>query len=320
MTMENLDNVFDEELNLTDVELEQPIIDEETAEQIDIFSNPQEPKIEEPSILDDLLKLRGINDRKITILDENEEEKIINFSDLSKEDQLEILSQNDNSIENFLDDTEIEVINHLRQNNLSMADFLEQYRASILNEIGYTGQESYDIDNYDDKEIFLLDLKNKFDLTEDELALELEKELKNPDLFTKKTSKLREEYKKLEDEIKIQRQNEYEATQQKQYNEFATTMNNISQNIEDFHGIYLEEPEKIETLKYLLELDDSGMSKFSIDLNTPEKLYEAAWYLRYGKEAFKAIEDAYEEEIKKLKQDKQKVTRKPNEVKNINDL
>ena len=53
-----------------------------------------------------------------------------------------------------------------------------------------------------------------------------------------------------------------------------------------------------------MDIDESGVSEFSKTLNDPKKLYEAAWFLRYGKESFDALKNAYESEIAKLKKDK----------------
>ena len=88
----------------------------------------------------------------------------------------------------------------------------------------------------------------------------------------------------------------------------------------------LEDDEKNEVLSFLLDQDENGASQFYKTLSDPNKLYEAAWFLRYGKESFDALKNAYESEIAKLKkQDKPTVVRKPksgdtNKEKNIHDL
>ena len=272
-------------------------------------------------MLDEFLKAKGISDNKITIIDENKEEKEVSFYDLTQEEQLEILNSQEATSNEDLDDSEIELINQLRANNMSIEDYLAQFRESVLAEV-QQAEPSYDIDAYDDHELFLLDLKNKYDLTDTELQAELEKELANEELFTKKVTKLREEYKQLEDQIKLDEQAKLEADNEDNYNQFANTMVDIATNTTDFHGMFLEDTEKQETLSYLLEMDDTGLSRFSKDLNNPEKLYEAAWYLRYGKEAFEALENAYEAEINKLKKDKPSVVvqSSKNKITDINDL
>lgn len=66
-------------------------------------------------------------------------------------------------------------------------------------------------------------------------------------------------------------------------------------------GILLEDEEKNNILSYLAELDENGVSAFYKELNNPQRLYEAAWFLRYGKEAFDTLINAYESEIAKYK-------------------
>ena len=317
MIMEGFDDYLEEDLKLDEPIVDTPIETEYTQKTDDnIFDESPDNVQTNNSVLDDFLRERGIVDSKVKILDENDQELEVNFYDLSREEQLEILSLTEPTVENDLDDSEIDLLNHLRSNNLSVEDFLAQYREAILAEAQIPSEPSYDIDAYDDHELFLLDLKNKYDLTDEELQSELEKELTNEELFTKKVTKLRAEYKQLEDQYKANQQAEFEAQRNEQYNQFANTMVDVATNVSDYHGVFLEDNEKSETLSYLLDLDDAGTSQFYKDLNDPQKLYEAAWYLRYGAEAFRALENAYEAEIAKLKkEDKPRVVVRNSEKK-----
>lgn len=277
------------------------------------------------TLIDEFLKSRGVENTTIKILDEQEQEKEVNFYDLTKEEQLEILNSSDPVDDENLEDSEIELLNLIRTNNLTPEEFLNQYKESIIAEMQQGQEPSYEIDNYDDNELFLLDLKNKYDLTDEELQAELEKELSNPELFAKKTGKLRSEYKESEDQYNAAEAKQIENNRINEYNQFVDVMDKVATNVEDFHGVYLEDFEKSETLSYLLELDEAGVSKFSKELNDPKKLFEAAWYLRYGKEAFLALENAYEVEIAKLKnvtKDKPRVVVQDSkkQIKNINEL
>lgn len=198
-------------------------------------------------------------------------------------------------------------MNELKKNNLTFDSFLELYKQQIIDEISQ--QETtvnYDIDSYSDEELFLLDLKNRYDLDDDELQKELEKELEDKDKFSKKVGKIREEYKELEDKEKASQKAEFEQKQKQEYDNFVNEMVGIAGNISEFHGLELEDSEKNETLSYLLDLDNTGTSKFYRELNTPEKLFEIAWYLKYGKDAFKVVSEAYEAEIARLKGEKDK--------------
>lgn len=326
--MDNLDDVFSseglEDFNDIDfgedTQADLKVVNEEDS---DFFNSDDEDysPTQSVSVMDKFLQSKGFVDSKVKIIDENDEEVEVNFSDLTEEEQLDILnsfSTNNNSALNLLEDEQA-LIAELRNNNLTMNQFLELYKQSIIEEAGIQPEASYDIDQYDDKELFLLDLKNKYDLSDEELQLELEKELQNEELFNKKIAKVREEYKELEEQYKASQQAEFEKQQQQQYQDFVYQMTDIAEKVSDFHGLELEDTEKNETLSYLLELDENGMSQFYKDLNSPEKLYEVAWYLKYGKDAFKVIEDAYEAELAKLKTkaDKPRVVRQVNNENNF---
>lgn len=301
MNMDGFEDYLEDDLGLDEVTPVEELNEEPLVIEDNIFGENPVDNTPTRTVLDELLAAKGITDSMVTIVDENEQEKEVNFYDLSREEQLEILSMTEAPANEELDGSEIDLINHLRTNNLSVDEFLNQYRDAILAEAQQLAEPTYDIDAYDDQELFLLDLKEKYDLTDEELQTELEKELANTDLFTKKVTKLRTEYKQLEDQYNAQQQAEFENQRQEQYNQFSNTMVGIADGVEDFHGVFLEDNEKTETLSYLLDLDEAGTSQFSKDLNNPQKLYEAAWYMRYGAEAFRALENAYEAEIAKLK-------------------
>lgn len=303
MTMNELNDLFDDELQLdlkTDTDPEP--VDNNTDD--DLFSEESvEKEITGNPVLDNLLKARGITDGKIKIIDEDESETEVNFSDLSVEEQLEILKDPTSVENNDLDESEVELLNFIREKNLSVEDFLELYKQEIIASLEESTTHNYEIDAYDDSELFMLDLKNKYDLTDEELEKELEKELKDETLFKKKVDVLRAEYKQLEDEQKEAQKLEFEQKQQEEYNKFAERMVNIAVETPEFYGIELEDEEKNEVLSFLLDIDESGVSEFSKTLNDPKKLYEAAWFLRYGKESFDALKNAYESEIAKIKKD-----------------
>jgi len=322
--MNELDDIFDDELNLEDLPDSGTDIIEPVSVEEDLFGEPTELIKEDNSILTELLKAKGITNSEITIIDEKGVEQKVNFNDLSKEEQLEILNPIAEPEDNNLDDSEIDLINRLRENNWTVEDFLENYKQSIIDSLGNTSDQNYDIDAYDDQELFLLDLKNKYDLTDEELVKELDKELQDENLFKKKVDILRAEYKQLEDQYKETQKQEFAQQQEEQYNRFSETMVNVALETPEFYGIELEDDEKNEVLSFLLDLDDNGTSTFYKTLNDPKKLYEAAWFLRYGKESFDALKNAYETEIAKLKKpdNKPTVVHKNNErkINSIHDL
>lgn len=298
--MDELDDLFNEELNLDKIPETIEVTPEIDISDDNFFGTEENISQSNNSILDEYLKSKGIENATISIIDENEEEQHVSFYDLSKEEQLEILNSSNEETPD-LDDSEYELLNHLRSNNLSVNDFLENYKQSIIDSLNVDSVQNYEIDAYDDQELFLLDLKEKYDLTDEELAKELEKELQDEVLFKKKADILRTEYKQLEDQYNEAQEQEQAEQKQQQYDQFSEQMIDVALKTPEFYGIELEDDEKNEVLSFLLDLDDKGTSDFYKTLNDPKKLYEAAWFLRYGKESFDALKNAYESEISRLK-------------------
>ena len=294
MIMEEFDDLFDDNLEPSDDIIDDQII--KSNDNDDFFESSSKNKTS--LFIDDLLSIKGITDGKIKVIKEDQSEEEIDFYSLSKEEQLEILNSSDLDHDYELEDDEIELINELRSKGVSWKDYLEQIKSSVT-----PIEASYEIDSFDDQELFLLDLKHKYDLTNEELEKELEKELQDENLFKKKIDKIRAEYKELEDQQKQIQQAEFEASQKQRYEDFANTMVDVATKTSEFHGIELEDNEKNEVLSFILDLDENGTSNFYKTLNNPTKLYEAAWFLKYGKDAFNALSGAYEAEINKLKKD-----------------
>lgn len=325
--MENLDDIFDGgDLGLGEEVVDNVVLENEMSGDMGIFEEDNTNDTTN-SILDEFLKLKGIENNKVTILEEDNTEKEVNFYELSKEEQLDLLNLSENDPNIDLDDAEIELLNSIRSKNLSVSDFLESYKNEILQSAAEGNQpdtESYEIDSYDDQELYLLDLKNKYDLTDEELIKELEKELQDEDLFKKKTDVLRSEYKTLEDNYKETQLQEANKEKEANYNQFVDQMVDIAIKTPDFYGIDLDDDEKNEVLTSILELDENGASAFYKSISNPKELYRVAWFQRYGEEAFNVLKAAYEEEINNLKKDNSKskpVVIKPGkEVNTIYDL
>jgi hypothetical protein len=316
--MFDIDDDFEDGLELK----QGPIIEENN--DYDFLEDTEEEIINsgDRGVIDILLEENGIKDGKIKMINEQEEEIEVDFYDLSKEEQLEIL-KSFNTAPETQEVAPNDFLAYLEKNNLTVDQYLELYKEQIVKELEGKKEPNYEIDNYDDHELFLLDLKSKYDLTDEELVAELERELKNEALFNKKVAALRTEYKALEDQYNEAQQLEKQQKFQQEYDLFADTLVDIAVKTPELHGIELEDTEKNQVLSFLLDLDDKGVSGFYKELSNPAKLYEAAWFLRYGKEAFEAVKNAYEAEINRIKKDKGQVvvTRpKKNNTSSIYDL
>lgn len=293
---DDLGDIFTEQPQIPPVDIPQ------IEEKFDLFEGTTSNTTQNDLILE-MLKVKGINDPKqITILGENDEEQIVDFDTLTKEEQLQILNSYDEVTSNNLPEKS-EVEKYLEENNMTFDEFLNAYKEQILSENG-SPLQNYSVDSYTDEELFMLDFKSKYDdlgLSDDELQKELDKELANTELFKKKIDKIRSDYKTSEDAYKEQQQVEYDKENQQRYEDFSESMLNVAMETPELYNIELEDEEKNATLSYLLDLDENGVSDFSKALNDPKKLYEAAWFLKYGKDVFDTIKTHYESEITKLK-------------------
>jgi len=325
--MDELDNSFGDIFSPeTNLETAQTNESSNVFKDDEFFNDNSGTEISNPtvSVLDEYLINNGVKDTKITVVDENNIEKEVGFYDLSKEEQLDVLNSfKTNDI--VLQEEEENLIKFLREKNMSLESYLKTYEDQVSAKLQESIQQSYDIDAYDDNELYLLDLKQKYDLSEEELKIELEKGLQDEELFKKKVTALRKEYKGLEDQYKESLAHEERVKQEEQFNQFQNKMVDVALKTPDFYGIELEDTEKDEILSFLLDVDDKGVTDFAKSLNDPEKLYEIAWFSRYGKESIDALKNVYESEINRLREEiskKEKVTKvtENKEVKTINDL
>ena len=307
MFMNELEELEDDFLGDLGLNSDSTVIDPTDNQDLNLILEDY-PTNKDNSLVDELLKSKGIKDNKIVILKEDNSEELVNFNDLSKQEQLEILSSG--STDTSLSKEELDFIEDLKSKNLTIDQYLLNYKENILSELRNYQDQTYDIDSYDDNELFLYDLKAKYDLSDEELSAELEKELQNESIFKKKVDKLRVEYKQLEDQYRQNQIQELEREKEAQYNEFSDSMVNIAIKTPDFYGIELDENEKEEVLSHILDLDENGVSDFYKSLNNPTKLYELAWFSRYGKEAFEYLKNAYETEIAKIKKDAPRLVKK----------
>ena len=254
-----------------------------------------ENNTENSELISNLLAQRGITDAsKIRIEDEDGNIQELDFNSLPIEEQLEILQQDSPE----LDDSEIETINYLRENGIGIQELIEYHRNQAIQEYLQAQQTNYTVDNLSDEELYKLDIASRYEeLSEEELEIELQKELNNPDLFKKKIDKLREVYKQEE----IAEQNELakqaELEEEQNYQTLVDSMIEVAQGTNELFDLELEDEDKEEVLQFLLSKDINGQSEFVKLLNDPNALFQLAWFATKGQEAFNTIHDYYKKEI-----------------------
>lgn len=258
---------------------------------------------QEDSVVNKILEQKGIDPNAIKIEDENGEEIVVPFNELSADEQSSILEElYSTTAEDELNDDEIEVVNFLRENDFKLEDAIEHWkRQGIEDFIREQEALAFDVDKFTDEELYVIDLKSKFeDLTDEELELELTKQLENQELFKKKVDKIRQEYKEAHEQDL-----EFAATQKAQeeqalIEELQSNLIRVATSTEDIGGIVLDDDDKENVLSLILDRDANNASKLLKHLDDPETLFKVSWFVQYGEEAFSAIHDYWKSEIEKI--------------------
>ncbi len=251
----------------------------------------------------DVLKARGFNPDSIKFEKEDGEIEEFKFSELSKEDQLSLLSaEDDEDNESVYTNDELEAIEFLRENNMTISELAQAIRQKTIDEL-QNSEPVYSVDDFTDDELFVADFRNKYgdDFTDDELLVELEKAKENEDLYSKKMNKLRSDYKAYEDAEKEEAVLKEKEEQEKSYNEYLSNMVNIAKSINDMHDTAeLDDSDKTDILDFIFNEDGNGKTPLQKAFDDPETLFKAAWYIKHGDDVFKELHKYYQGEIAKL--------------------
>lgn len=300
MIMENFDDVIFEDDEFVDEGQEPQQVQKTDPE-------PQDVKQEEEDLTSEVLRLKGISDPS-KIKFEDESGAIIErpWDSLSKEEQLNILVNNEEQEDTQLDNDEIELINSIRSSGMNVQDYLNS-----LNQPQQIEKE-YKIDSLSDEDVYALDLLEKVgsdNITDEEITKAIEVAKQNEDLFKKTVEGLRKEYIRLQEDEEQKLAQEQVAKQQEAYQKFANSIQNEIRGLNSFAGRELElSNDDIEELSsFILDLDDSGMSAFGKAMNDPALFTKAAFWLlnedKIVEELTKQIQDSYKKGYEMAKQD-----------------
>lgn len=291
---------FDDLLEDPKTETVEEPTQEETVEE------PKEDTVEEPSEEKDysdnsiyqFLKERGISDPgKIQITNEDETTEEVDFNSLSTEEQLEVLRY---VTDPGLSEDEINTINYLRRNNTNLQGVIDYFAEQKLN--AYLNQhpeavhqKQYEIDDYTDDDLFIIDLKNRYsNLTDEEILAELEAAKQNEDLFKKKTETLRTAYKEQEDQaeqLRIQEEQQQVEDLRNNLMNAASSFNEIQLDYTDdtSDSLTVDDEDKQQMMSYILDQDAEGKSQLVRDLEDPDRLIEIAWFSTQGAKALSEL-------------------------------
>ena len=287
--------------------MDEPLEDSPEIPSIDEIDEPEEGQYgdseDEYSAVERFLQERGVDPRSIKFETEDGEETS-DFNELSSDDQYQILDSlaEDNS---DLDDNEISLLNLMRTNNWSVQDYnnyIAQQAIQRYTQDKEQPEQTYQIDDLSDEELFLVDLKSRIpDLTEEEALDELDRSQQNEDLFNKKVESLRKDYKEREDLYKqqqIQQQQEQQKAAYAQYSKsIADAINRATvMDIGDL-DLELQNQDKQEIYNYLVGYDQSGNRLINNTLADPDQLVRMAWMNLKGPEVFKELTSYYKKKI-----------------------
>lgn len=286
---------------------------------VDLTPSVDDPQVDDQEQQDDdvvsqVLKDKGIEDpSRIKMANDDGSVSEVNFNDLSKEEQREILGSNPQEIvqdepvnddEDDLDDDEVNLINSIRQSGLSPAEYAAAIHRQGANDyasvVAQQMQPHYTVDDLTDEELYVLDMQARVDgITEDELATALDRATSNPELFAKEIAGIRNEYKRLEDDKNRQDAALEAQQQQEMYRQFSS---NIANSIQDFTNIGeldvdMSGDDMEELYTFITGHDKAGINYFSKALNDPETLVRMAWFALRGEDVINSISDYYKQQI-----------------------
>ena len=223
----------------------------------------------------------GLKNGMITYENEDGTTEEVSFNSLDNNEKLNILKEL--ASPNLTED-EINTINYLRSNNATIQDVIDYYsNKAVQDYINQNGEISkkYKVDDYTDDEIYIADLQSKYNMTEEDIKAELELAKENESLFNKKVNAIRERYKQQEEQ---EAQDKLKSDEEK----FTNFKNSIENGLNEFNAIsmdyknkesdylQIENSEKENIYKYILDQDENGMTQFFKDLNDPKKMIELA--------------------------------------------
>lgn len=284
----------------------------------------------EPQQYDDplyaFMQSRGITDPgKIQISNEDGTTEEVDFSSLSKDEQMEILNELSDP---GLTEDEINTVNFLRKNGLDFRTAMDSYAKSYLDQYlkanpDQVKQKTYDIDDYSDDDIYIVDLKRRFpNFTDEEILAKLDNAKENEELYRKETEILRNSYKEQEDKAEQDRVlAEQQAAEDLRNNliNAAKAFNEVQLDYTDANSdsLVIEDSDKQKMVSYILDKDANGKSQLVKDLENPDALIELAWLRTQGAEVlsnitqyWKGILSNERAENKKLRSQLEKVNKK----------
>ena len=246
-----------------------------------------------------LLESKGIDRSKIQIVDEEGNPTEVSFDSLSNQDKFDILNYQDDPV--LPADHEIQTLNFLRQNNMTLQDFAEWQRQEAIQEYLAQQAQTSDIDSYSDEEIVAYDYIKRFgeSMSDEEIDAEIERLKADPEAFAKRVSLLRNAFKAEEEAQAKLYQDEEAAKHAENEKMFVDTYHQAMAGIDSIQNTELDDNDRDELLRFVLEKDQANRTGLSKAMDNPENVLKMAWYLLHGEERVDAMIDYFQKEISK---------------------
>lgn len=306
--IDDIDDVFDEENNSDEQSDEQNNDSNDDSNE----SNDQESSNEEEGdFVSSLLKTRGIED-KSKIKFENDEGYVeeVDWDNLSNRDKLNILQSSEATPETDLDESEIQLINAIRNSGMEPAEYLQFVgNEGVQRYIQNNYQPQFEIDQYSDDELFLMDFMSRMgEVTEDEAVEALQRAKANENLYQKQIDSIRNEYKQAEQENLMQEQLEQEQYAQEQYEQFSNQIVDEINNLTEIQGFELNmDSDDMQTLyDFITGSDAAGNNYLTKALSDPQILVKTAWLALNGDQMINDISNYFQKEIASVRKESYK--------------
>lgn len=273
--------------------------------------NENSSDLEEKDFLTSLLESRGIEDKsKIKFETDEGNVEEVDWDTLSNQDKLNILKSSENTPETGLDESEIQLINAIRNSGMSPSEYLQFIGDGVVkNYIQNTQEPQFEIDNYSDEELFLMDFMSRMgEVTEDEAAEALDRAKANDSLFRKQVEAIRNEYKQAEQENQMQEQLEQEQIAQQQYDQYSNQIVDEINNLKEIQGFELnmEDNDMQELYDFITGYDAAGNNYLAKALADPQILVKTAWLALNGDQMISDITNYFQKEIASVRKESYK--------------
>lgn len=257
-----------------------------------------------------ILKRNGINPSAIEIHDENGQPQIVSFSELTRDEQIDMLNsiggqkQYTRQDDNDLDDEEIDLLNSIRKSRMNVSDFVSAIKEQAVNEFleNGGGERLYSVDELDDDDLYMSDYAAKVpNATEEEVVAALEAAKANPQVFKRTMEGMRETYKQQEEakrQADMQNEEMRVAKQQEEYeNIIVDAVGKMSKIQFGELDINLSNDDKEQIASAILDRDITGARYLANLINDPDTLSKMVWFALKGEEGIDQMQRYYRKEI-----------------------